>query len=73
MEDLNDSFSGILDATIVKVSDRHVLYSSNSFSGDSGGTLTLNGGNVLAVHLEGVNEAKERVSRKKERCLRRND
>ena len=69
-EDLDDSFGdisfGVSDATIVKVSKHHVVYSAVTFNGDSGAAVTLNHGEVVAIHLEGVNQAKERYRKSKD-------
>jgi V8-like Glu-specific endopeptidase len=62
MEDL-DEFNlsvGISSASLIKVTTNHFLYQSTTYSGDSGGALTLIGGNVIGMHLSGVNEARER-------------
>ena len=59
-----DSFTldvGIMQGTVVKVSTNHFLYQSMTFGGDSGSALTLVGGNVIGLHLAGVNEARERL------------
>ena len=47
-------------ATITKVSRHHFLYQSSTYAGDSGGALTLADGNVIGMHLEGINACRER-------------
>lgn len=54
---------GIMQGTVVKVSRNHFLYQSMTFGGDSGSALTLVGGNVIGIHLAGINEARERIDR----------
>lgn len=50
---------------VTKLSRRRdfVLYQSSSFSGDSGSAVILANGQVIGVHREGVNAAKERLRR----------
>jgi hypothetical protein len=63
-EDLDASFNGsfsVTSAIIVKKSPHHVVYQGFGFAGDSGSALTLIDGKVIAIHLEGINQAKERL------------
>lgn len=53
---------GVAQGIVQKVSKNHFVYQSSTFAGDSGGALTLIGGNVIGMHLEGVNQARERIS-----------
>jgi hypothetical protein len=65
---LGDKFA-VMPATIYKVSDNHVVYSSSCFSGESGGAVVFGPtGKVFALHLETVNQANERL-RKEEITL----
>jgi hypothetical protein len=43
-----------------QVSERHLVYQSLSFVGHSGSALVFRDGSVVAMHLEGLNSAKER-------------
>ena len=44
--------------------NRHILYDCPTFSGDSGSALVMHDGKVIGMHVEGVNEMKERIARK---------
>ena len=50
---------GVMSATVTRLSANHIVFQSASFSGDSGSALSLMGGNVIGLHVAGVNEAKE--------------
>lgn len=53
----------VVPAMMLKVSDHHIVYSSNLFSGDSGGAVVCSSnGSVIAMHQETVNEAIEKKS-----------
>jgi V8-like Glu-specific endopeptidase len=52
---------GIVEATIIKVSKNHFIYSSTLFDGDSGGALVYCDGSVVGLHQEAVNRAKEKL------------
>lgn len=55
----NDGFA-VIPSTIAKISENHVVYFSFAFSGDSDGALIFSqNGEVIAMHLETVNEANE--------------
>jgi hypothetical protein len=59
-----DEGFAVIAASLMKVSDRHIIYSSSLFDGDSGGALILSeDGKVFGLHLEGVNRAKEELQR----------
>jgi hypothetical protein len=68
MEDLKENhFSlslGLMKATITKVSKNHIVYQLVTYAGDSGAAVAINGGHVVAIHVDGVNEAKERIRHK---------
>lgn len=55
---------GVAQGNVVKVSKNHFVYQSMTHGGDSGAALTLVGGNVIGMHLSGVNEARERLRKK---------
>jgi hypothetical protein len=57
---------GIMTASVTKTSDNHMVFQSTTFAGDSGAALTLVNGNVIGIHVEGVNEAEERLRGKKD-------
>jgi V8-like Glu-specific endopeptidase len=60
---LGDGFA-VMPAVIYKTSDNHVVYLSNCFSGDSGGAVICStAGEVFALHLETVNQAKEELDK----------
>ena len=44
---------------------KHILYDSATFDGDCGSALVLHDGKVLGLHVEGINQLKERISRNK--------
>ena len=52
---------GVSQGVINNISANHVLYQAPTYAGDSGGALTLIGGNVFGLHLGSVNEAQERL------------
>jgi hypothetical protein len=59
-------FSGegfaVIPAQIFRKSNNHIVYFSNVFSGDSGGAVLFSpSGEVLALHLETVNQASEEL------------
>ena len=57
----NDGFA-VIPSSVFKVSTNHIVYSSVAFSGDSGGALLFTkNGEVVAMHLETVNEAAEEL------------
>jgi len=48
----------VIQATLFKMSQQHIVYSSNLFSGDSGGAVICSAnGEVIAIHQQTVNEA----------------
>jgi len=52
----------VIQATLFKISPHHIVYSSNLFSGDSGGAVICSAnGEVIAIHQETVNEANEKL------------
>lgn len=54
----------VLSANFVKASPHHIVYTSNLFSGDSGGAILMShDGVVRALHQETVNQAEERIRR----------
>jgi V8-like Glu-specific endopeptidase len=58
---------GVTQASIVKISKNHFLYSSNlfDFDEDSGGAIVHStDGTVIGLHLEAVNRAKEKLRHK---------
>ena len=60
---INNDFC-VLPAYFLKCSDHHIVYSSNCFSGDSGGAILLShDGFVRAMHQETVNQAREKLER----------
>jgi hypothetical protein len=44
---------------------KHILYDSATFDGDCGSALVLHDGKVLGLHVEGINQLKERIARNK--------
>jgi Trypsin-like peptidase domain len=57
-----DGFA-VLSAQMYRISKSHIVYSSNLFSGDSGGAVVFSkDGEVVALHLETVNQANEELS-----------
>jgi hypothetical protein len=56
---------GVMQAYITKVSVNHIFMQTATFAGDSGAGVVLHDGQLVAMHLEGVNEARERIGRKK--------
>ena len=52
---------GVFKGAVSKAHARHFVYDCPSFSGDSGGALILSNGNVVGIHVETVNEARERL------------
>lgn len=64
-EFFEDKFA-VMPVTIYKVTKNHVVYLSDAFSGDSGGAVVCNSkGEVLALHLETVNQANEELEKDK--------
>lgn len=57
---------GLMQASVTKTSKNHMIFQSTTFAGDSGAALTLMNGNVIGLHVEGVNEARERMTQKKD-------
>jgi hypothetical protein len=56
-----DGFA-VLPAEIIRLSRNHIVYLSNCFSGDSGGAVVFSKtGEVIALHLETVNQANEEL------------
>ncbi len=52
----------VVRGELVKISDHHIVYSSNLFSGDSGGAVICSDdGNVIGMHQETVNQANEKL------------
>jgi len=48
----------VIQATLFKISQHHIVYSSNLFGGDSGGAAICSAnGEVIAIHQQTVNEA----------------
>ena len=43
-----------------------MVFQSTTFAGDSGAALTLMNGNVIGFHVEGINQARERIRGKKD-------
>ena len=67
-EELEEEFGsdltmGVMQATGIKISShgRHMVFSSLSFSGDSGAALLLYDGQLVGIHTGIVNELKERM------------
>ena len=67
-EELEEEFGsdltmGVMQATGIKISHhgRHMVFSSLSFSGDSGAALLLYDGQLVGIHTGIVNELKERM------------
>jgi V8-like Glu-specific endopeptidase len=58
---------GVMPANAVKLSREmhHLLYTSNTWPGDSGGALVMYNGELVALHLAGVNALKEQLERKR--------
>eukprot|EP01113_Clastostelium_recurvatum_P048588 TRINITY_DN888_c0_g1_i1.p1 TRINITY_DN888_c0_g1~~TRINITY_DN888_c0_g1_i1.p1 ORF type:complete len:315 (-),score=10.85 TRINITY_DN888_c0_g1_i1:119-1030(-) len=54
-------FLGLSSCHIMKVHHRHVIFSCEAFAGDSGAALLLVDGEVYAMHLETVNQAREAI------------
>jgi hypothetical protein len=56
----------VIQGTMLRASPHHIVYTSNLFSGDSGGAVICSeNGNVIALHLETVNEAHEKLENSK--------
>ena len=54
----------VLSADFVKASPHHIVYTSNLFSGDSGGAILMShDGVVRALHQETVNQADDQIRR----------
>jgi V8-like Glu-specific endopeptidase len=52
----------VMSAQIIRKSKNHLVYSSNLFSGDSGGAVIFTkSGEVIGLHLETVNQASEEL------------
>jgi hypothetical protein len=52
----------VLQGTLTDVSSSHIVYTSNLFSGDSGAAvISHKNGEVIAMHLETINEANEKL------------
>lgn len=65
-EFLGEDGFGVMPVVIYKVTKNHVIYSSNCFSGDSGGAVICSSkGEVFALHLETVNQANEELEKEK--------
>jgi len=61
-------------ARIVGLHPRHLLYDSSAFDGDSGGAIVVaRTGNVIGLHSELVNAARELILRKDDIGERLND
>ena len=54
---------GVHEGRVTNVNPRHLSYDCPSFSGDSGrgGAVVVKGGEVIGMHLETINQARERV------------
>ena len=65
---LNQIYQGSLymQGTAMRISRRghHMVYECNSWPGDSGDSLALYDGEVVGIHLDGVNSIKEIMERK---------
>lgn len=62
LKDLDDKLSvGVFPASIAKAHDRHFVYLAPSFAGDSGGAIILQNGTAIGIHIETVNQARERL------------
>jgi hypothetical protein len=56
----------VIQGTLVNFSPHHIVYSSNLFSGDSGGAvICASDGTVIGIHLQTVNEANEKLENKR--------
>lgn len=54
----------VIEGFLLNISDHHIVYQSNLFSGDSGGAvICASDGRVIGLHSETVNEAGERIDR----------
>jgi hypothetical protein len=54
---------GFMPGRVTKIGRRHFLFDGSSFSGDSGGAVILAlSQQVVGIHLETVNQARERIS-----------
>lgn len=54
---------GIFEGVIAKLYPRHFVYQCPTFAGDSGGAIVLKDGQVIGIHQETVNQARERIER----------
>ena len=62
LKDLDDKLSvGVFPASIAKAHDRHFVYLAPSFAGDSGGAIILRNGSASGIHIETVNQVRERL------------
>lgn len=52
---------GIFRGIVVKLHPHHLCYDCPSFSGDSGGAVILSNGGIIGMHIETVNQARERL------------
>lgn len=63
---------GVMPATGVKLSrqEHHLLYASDTWPGDSGGALVMYNGELVGLHIGGVNALKEKFEKKRTRKQR---
>lgn len=54
---------GVYRGAVVRVHNQHFAYDAPSFSGDSGGAVIVQGGQVIGMHIETINQAREHVQR----------
>lgn len=61
-----DDTLGVLDAAVVRVSNlqHHLVLSSGTWSVDSGAAVVLHNGDLLGIHLAGVNAIREELERR---------
>ena len=67
LHEWSSSSVGVMPATGVKLSREahHLLYTSDTWPGDSGGALVLYSGELVGLHLAGVNALKEQFEQKR--------
>jgi len=65
LHEWSSSSVGVMPATGVKLSrqEHHLMYSSDTWPGDSGGALVMHNGELVGLHLMGVNALKEKLER----------
>jgi V8-like Glu-specific endopeptidase len=52
----------VIQGILIEVTNHHIVYQSNLFSGDSGGAvICASDGRVIGIHTETVNEAHEKI------------